>query len=380
MPSETSVHPVAAAYDWYVAFQRFVTAHPGLENLAKLLGGKASVDADRQSLLHIHEHAIGAMHISRKPALRANLAKVAKAFANARAPGVLEDLVAAGDADSDVARWAAGLDGPGYTDLPPIDADQVRAMLDWLDAGGLIRGGDIRKSMESLPPLPAEDLRATENLGHVPPTRVLETPGLGRLATDRRLLEAVRRHLGAPPILIDASAWRSFAGIDGAKEAREAQLFHFDLDDYRFCKMFVYLTNVDADGGPHVFVPETHRMETIVAVRNALGPHRVAAFDRWYFSQLRKSEAEVRDWLGRDPVSLTGPAGSRFLVNTEGIHRGTPPRTHDRWVVQLVFGITPFTFWDVPYAKPALKDWDGSPLEVDGPAARYALQLLAPQG
>ena len=211
----------------------------------------------------------------------------------------------------------------------------------------------------------SEDLRGRSNLGIVGQQDVLQTPSVWRLGFDPAVLAIARRHLGAPPLLLDIAAWKSFAAPE---RARDAQLFHYDLDDYRFCKLFIYLTDVGPEDGPHVFVPGTHRPETVAAARPAEGDPERPAFDAWYFKSLRKSDADTLRWFGREPVRLTGARGGRFLVNTEGLHKGEPPAGTDRWMLQFLYGVSAFTQWGGDFEVPVLPAGDAS--------RDYAAQLL----
>lgn len=70
--------------------------------------------------------------------------------------------------------------------------------------------------------------------------------------------------------------------------------FHRDCDDHRFVGLFVYLTDVlEAADGAHEFVLGSHLG----------GPH-----------------------LADSVVSVLGPAGTAFMADTSGLHRGVPPR------------------------------------------------------
>jgi len=133
------------------------------------------------------------------------------------------------------------------------------------------------------------------------------------------------------------SATSPFADNAGAKDA---QLYHRDGDDYRFCKLFVQLTDVDEDGGPHTFVEGSHDWNTVRALREKWSGGPVE-FNEWYFGTLRKADDKVERVFGRKGVKLTGPAGTRFLVDTSGIHKGTPPVKADRLMAQVLYGVTP---------------------------------------
>ncbi|MEQ9489186.1 MAG: hypothetical protein RIM72_09375 [Alphaproteobacteria bacterium] len=351
----------AAALRWYRGFQEFLIDNTGdYGPFAKMLGGSDALALDVDAMLRVHDKAMQLLHGSLNMQLRALFIGAVDRYAAQKVSPTAYRTAA-----DDTVRM---LDERGFVQLSSVEPHRIESLLDWFNANGLIPPETITNNPQSAEPEPADVLRLNGNIGQVPRQTLLRAPGLISLATDPDAFAVARGHLGAPPILIDVSAWRSFAGEDGAKEAKSAQHFHFDQDDYRFCKMFVYLTDVDEDGGPHIFVPTTHRPETIAAHRPPEGSQDRAAFDDWYYRTLRKSERDVSRWLGIEPVAITGTAGSRFIVNTEGIHRGAPPVTHDRWVLQCVYGVTPYTFWKGPYNAPHADGLD--------PAAAYAAQLL----
>ena len=102
----------------------------------------------------------------------------------------------------------------------------------------------------------------------------------------------------------------------------------------------MYLTDVDETSGPHVFMPRTHDATTVKAARQRWtgGDDE---FDSWYFRTLRKSDEDTIRVFEEAPVTLTGNAGSTFLVNTRGIHKGMLPETSDRLLAQVLYSVTP---------------------------------------
>jgi hypothetical protein len=140
------------------------------------------------------------------------------------------------------------------------------------------------------------------------------------LANDPCILSVAKRFLGATPTLSNVTMWWSLAGRSAPKEA---QLFHRDRDDLRFCKLFFYLTDVDMESGPHVYV-------------------RGSAQDERLREHRRLSDDEVTATFGADRVThVCGPAGSAFLVNTYGIHKGLLPKSRDRLLLQLQYSLLP---------------------------------------
>ena len=49
--------------------------------------------------------------------------------------------------------------------------------------------------------------------------------------------------------------WSSKSNFNDPKSAQE---FHFDLDSIKWLKFFIYLTDVEANTGPHIYVKGTH--------------------------------------------------------------------------------------------------------------------------
>jgi hypothetical protein len=157
---------------------------------------------------------------------------------------------------------------------------------------------------------------------------VVGAPHLLELANRPDILSLVERHLGCPPTLYSLHAWWSFSGHG---KAEFSQAFHRDLDDYRFCALFVFLTDVAPKSGAHVYIRRSHRADfTERAFRENAG--RAAA-------ELRRDLALADMYTpptgyGKDDLyamifpglaeTITGPAGTAFLADTLGLHKGEP--------------------------------------------------------
>lgn len=162
---------------------------------------------------------------------------------------------------------------------------------------------------------------------------VLTIPELKTLALHPDITRVAAIHLGAEPKIIDVSLWRSnvpdqdtakFYAPDGA------QGWHRDVDDWRACKLFVYLTDVDHDTGPHMFVPGSHRPEYFEA--------RGMAPDRYFYNGGREpGVAEIIDMMPR--MEIVGPAGLMFVANTYAFHRGRVPTKGPRLLFQVCYGL-----------------------------------------
>jgi hypothetical protein len=146
------------------------------------------------------------------------------------------------------------------------------------------------------------------------------------------LLGAVARVLGAKPTIGFIAAWWSLPAADGT--AQQAENFHRDVDDWRFVKYFVYLTDVDEESGPHIFIPGSHKQNKLTSIR-------------------RYTEEEVAEAFGAgNEKRFVGPAGTSFLENTYGFHRGLPAETKPRLIFQATYTLRPIPYGPkMPVAK-----------------------------
>ena len=166
-------------------------------------------------------------------------------------------------------------------------------------------------------------------------------PHLLDVANAPPILARMHRFLGAPPTIQFFSSWWSFAGRETPEDA---QLFHYDRHCFRFAKLFVYLTDVDEDAGPHVYVRGSARaadwMQRLAEIK-ARDPAQAQRFLGMLIAA-RKDDADVADFFGADRLErFTGRAGEAFLVDTAGIHKGLLPRSRDRLVFQTTYALLP---------------------------------------
>jgi hypothetical protein len=147
-------------------------------------------------------------------------------------------------------------------------------------------------------------------------------PMIRDLVNDPILLSVARGYLGAEPTPIGARMWWSFAtNSDLRQQIGDGQGFHYDLDDYRAIAFFFYLSDVDLESGPHVCVRGSHRRKPL----------------RFLFSPFKsKSDQQISTFYGADHiVTICGPAGSAFAEDIFCFHKGLPPRTTDRLLLQI---------------------------------------------
>lgn len=160
---------------------------------------------------------------------------------------------------------------------------------------------------------------------------VMDCPGLMALVNDPSVLRLAEAYLGCKPTLSSLGVRWSLPGGEG--RARY-QAFHRDVDDWRFLKFFIYLTDVGPDCGPHVYVRGSHRR-------------------RFGFSSRRYSLDEINARFGADSLlTVTGPAGAAFIADTVGVHCGGPPSGRPRLMLQAQYSILPvFAFAYAPVER-----------------------------
>ena len=136
------------------------------------------------------------------------------------------------------------------------------------------------------------------------------------------VLQAIGDLFGCKPTISNISMWWS---LPGHAKAEHAELFHRDVDDWLFIKLFIYITDVDAGSGPHVFVRGSHNSPKLGKIA-------------------RYTDEQVAQEFGQDNVlSLTAPAGTSFLENTYGMHKGQLPSASRRLLLQAQYSLRPIS-------------------------------------
>ena len=177
---------------------------------------------------------------------------------------------------------------------------------------------------ETPPYLPDSDARNPEShIAHHNARDIVNAPYLFQLANDPRILDIASAFLGCKPTLGYIATWWSYNTANGAQQAEK---FHRDVDDWRFLKLFIYLTDVGARNGPHVFVTHSSASERLTEIRRFDDKEVVSAFGQ------------------HNVLELTGHAGEGFLEDTYGIHKGKPVQEGVRLIFQAVYSMFPLPY------------------------------------
>ena len=133
------------------------------------------------------------------------------------------------------------------------------------------------------------------------------------------ILRLASAYIGCKPTLQALGVRWSYPG----RASHDAQAFHRDPDDWRLLKLFVYLTDVDEQSGPHVYVAGTHMTR---------GPWRAKT----------QGQAEIEDQFGAQQIrAILGACGTTFVADTSGLHAGIPPKRTPRLLLQAQYSILP---------------------------------------
>ena len=121
------------------------------------------------------------------------------------------------------------------------------------------------------------------------------------------------------------------------------QSFHHDRGDFRSCNLFVYLTDVSEETGPHAFVAGTHDFDLLYAdVMERFSPYSERFSDFWKWMQVhRKTDDDVLKYFEDEIKVYTGPKGTSFLEDTRGLHKATIPTKGPRLAFEIVYTTLP---------------------------------------
>jgi hypothetical protein len=156
-------------------------------------------------------------------------------------------------------------------------------------------------------------------------------PHVWELANNLKILSIIEDGFGAKPTISLLAAWWVFHGFDTEANAHEIHVnspgeFHRDVDDWSQVRLYICLTDVDEDAGPHAYIKSSHKWSL---------PPKTRAID------IDNPSFPMKDNL----VKLTGKAGMAWLGNTYVLHRGIIPKNKHRLMITVTY-----TFVQVPYA------------------------------
>ena len=151
---------------------------------------------------------------------------------------------------------------------------------------------------------------------------LLAHPDVQALMADESLLALAEAYLRARPRFDVLSMWWH-TNFHTQPDSEAAQFYHFDMDRFAWLKVFIYLTDVGPEDGPHSFIEGSHRCDGI--------PQKF--LDRGY---VRLTDEEVVGAYGPEKeIRFAAPKGTIIVEDTRGLHKGTAVTGNSRLILQL---------------------------------------------
>jgi hypothetical protein len=219
-------------------------------------------------------------------------------------------------------RWYAAV-----TSNPPLSSDGA-TMFRGLDA--MVASRELERDAYTRRFRVPEETVAeiVEWVSHVDAKRIddahVDCVGVAKIAHDHRAVEIARRFLGTDPILFTSKLYwttprQTAEGfLHGAAEHGQ---FHYDVADVKAVTLFVYLTDVDEQSGPHVAIRGTQRRVTPAQI-------------------LRRtiSEEFVQRHFGGRVETILGPRGTAWFEDITCYHRQAPG-TQRRLMLSIIYSL-----------------------------------------
>lgn len=200
----------------------------------------------------------------------------------------------------------------GLVSLPSlVTAEWVEKVMTYLQGKHVVAKGRT---------VPLEQVSSDVTLADYSLATVLSCPLIMGLINDPEVLSLAGAYLGCCPTLSSVGLRWSFPS---QAKVSDVQKFHRDPDDWRFVKLFVYLTDVDENSGPHVYVRGSHRSDLQMRAR----PYDLPYIEKEY---------------GKDAaLAVVGQRGTAFMADTLGIHMGRPPADRPRLMLIAQYSLLP---------------------------------------
>ncbi len=159
------------------------------------------------------------------------------------------------------------------------------------------------------------------------------------IAANPEIVSIVEGYIGCTPTIASYQVWWTFPG----DAVLGPEIFHRDRDDFNFVKLFLYLNDVSVDAGPHEFIQYSHNPVALDAFLKSRGVQ--PDMNRLFNTNPRKIPIEeMRSTFGDAIRSFAGNAGTMFLEDTFGFHRGTRPTKAPRLIFSVSYTGIPLRF------------------------------------
>jgi len=211
----------------------------------------------------------------------------------------------------------------GYVELPKrIPEETVEKIKDSIKSLNyeVVNYDDTRKTVNRLN---LEDPNCI--IAHAFERDLLKNKEINAIIFDPVLQRIISKYLNINvPELIHLCLWWTFKSeMEASSEA--AQLYHFDLDHLKWLKVFIYLTHVGEENGPHEYIPKSHNV----------GSKNYKLLERGYG---RVKDSEMQKFQRESSKKICSKAGSVIIGDTKCFHKGNPVLADPRLILQPTFG------------------------------------------
>ena len=209
----------------------------------------------------------------------------------------------------------------------------------YLELGKLLTRGQCDDIQRYLVDKHMVDVRGTGNkfrihcvpqgvkLGDYPLDTIVNCPHVLDIANHPDIVRIVTDYLGFKPTIVSLGLRWSFPTETSSDTV---QSFHRDSEPAS-AKLLIYLTDVDHLSGPHAYVEGTHRERMPLRMR----PYADDDIARRY----------------GNGVVIEGQAGTGFVIDTKGIHKGVPPSQRPRLLLGIQYSLLPCFLYEYSPVK-----------------------------
>ena len=146
------------------------------------------------------------------------------------------------------------------------------------------------------------------------------------IALNHELINSVTKYLGCNPIIASSQIWWTYPFYNEKGELSNPPGnefgFHYDVDDFKFLKLFFYLNDVDKNNGPHVYIKNNGKKSF-----------------KEYLNRRINDDYALNNY-NRRVKTILGGLGSGFIEDTSFYHKGSNPiNSNGRGVLQIIYGV-----------------------------------------
>ena len=153
----------------------------------------------------------------------------------------------------------------------------------------------------------------------------LENNTIKEILLNEEIIKVIKSYLGVDPILEWSQIYWSMPYRDDEGKFLSPPNnefgYHYDIDGFKFVKIFFYLTEVNENDGPHVFIKNTGKKTFFKALNRRL------------------SDTVINEKFIDQSVTIIGKKGIGFIEDTSFYHKGTAP-INERGILTCLYNVS----------------------------------------